>query len=205
MVKQEIPALGYAYNALEPYIDRETMKIHYTKHHQGYVDKLNAALADHEDLQERSAQYLIKNLDKIPERIREAVRNQGGGHVNHTFFWTVLKKGVKPSGAIAGELKDAFGSFEAFKEEFSRKAASHFGSGWAWLVMDGGRLQVMTTPNQDSPLTLGKVPVMGLDVWEHAYYLKYQNRRPEYIEAFFKVIDWDRVNYYLENAKSRAA
>jgi superoxide dismutase, Fe-Mn family len=202
MEKHELPELGYSYDALEPYIDRETMKIHHSKHHQAYVDKLNAALEGH-NVKERSAQYLLKNLGGLPEKIREAVRNNGGGHVNHSFFWTVLRKDTKPEGRVLEEIKGSFGSFEAFKEEFSRKAAGHFGSGWAWLVPDGGKLSIMTTVNQDSPLSLGKVPLLTLDLWEHAYYLKYQNRRPEYIEAFFKVIDWDRVGEYLEASRKR--
>ena len=196
-----LPNLTYAYDALEPYIDARTMEIHHTKHHQTYIDKLNAAVSDYPDLKDYSAEDLIKSLDKVPEKIRTAVRNHGGGHANHSFFWPILKKDVAFSGDVADAVKKKFGDFEFFKKEFSNAAALLFGSGWAWLVVENGRLEIVTTPNQDSPLSQGKVPVLGLDVWEHAYYLKYQNRRPEYIEAFFKVINWEKVNEHFKNVR----
>jgi Fe-Mn family superoxide dismutase len=194
-----LPELPYAYDALEPYIDEQTMRIHHTKHHQTYVDKLNAAIEGHDDLQQLSVLELAKQLGSVPEKIRTAVRNHGGGHVNHSFFWPLLKKGVSVDGDVAEAINSRFGEFQKFKEEFSTSAALLFGSGWTWLVVDNGKLEIMTTPNQDSPLSQGKTPILGLDVWEHAYYLKYQNRRPEYISAFFEVIDWEKVN---ENFKA---
>lgn len=193
-----LPSLPYSYNALEPYIDEQTMRIHHTKHHQTYIDKLNAALEGHESLQRKSVEDLLKDLNAVPEKIRTAVRNHGGGHANHSFFWPLLKKGVEFRGDIADLLKKGFGGFDGFKEKFSSAAALLFGSGWAWLVLSGGKPEIVTTPNQDNPLSQGKTPILGIDVWEHAYYLKYQNRRPEYIEAFFNVIDWDAVNKYLK-------
>ena len=191
--------LGYEYNALEPYIDAKTMEIHHSKHHQTYVDKLNAALGS---LPVRSlpqelvmnAEELLKNLNKISVSIRTAIQNNDGGVVNHNFFFSILKKEIKISGEIKIAIEDKFGSFEKFKEEFSKSALSLFGSGWTWLVLDEGKLKIMNTSNQDSPLSLGKIPLLVIDVWEHAYYLKYQNRRAEYIENFFKVINWERVN-----------
>lgn len=196
-----LPNLSYAYDALEPFIDAKTMEIHHTKHHQTYIDKLNAALEGHSALQDQSAEALVKSLDTVPESIRTAVRNHGGGHANHSFFWPLLKKGVTPAGDILDALDGRFGSFETFKSEFANAATLLFGSGWTWLVWGGSGLEIMTTPNQDSPLTQGKVPLLGIDVWEHAYYLKYQNRRPEYIQAFFEVIDWDQVNAHLKAAR----
>lgn len=196
-----LPKLDYAYDALEPFIDAKTMEIHHTKHHQTYIDKLNAALEGHSALQDQSAEALVKSLDTVPESIRTAVRNHGGGHANHSFFWLLLKKGVAPTGDILDTINSRFGSFETFKGEFASAATLLFGSGWAWLVWDGGRLEIMTTPNQDSPLTQGKTPLLGIDVWEHAYYLKYQNRRPEYVQAFFEVINWDQVNALLKSAR----
>ena len=189
-----LPELPYAYDALEPYIDEQTMRIHHTKHHQTYVDKLNAAIEGHDEIQKFSVVELVKQLDSVPENIRTAVRNHGGGHVNHSFFWPLLKKGVSVDGDVAEAINSRFGDFNKFKEEFSSAATLLFGSGWAWLVLDNGNLDIMTTPNQDSPLSQGKTPILGLDVWEHAYYLKYQNRRPEYINAFFEVINWEKVN-----------
>ena len=183
-----LPELPYTYDALEPYIDEQTMRIHHTKHHQTYIDKLNAALKDHKDLQKENVEDLIKDLNAIPETIRTAVRNHGGGHANHSFFWPLMMKGVDFGGDIADAVKSKFGDFDTFKEKFSTAAALLFGSGWAWLVMKGEELEIMTTPNQDSPISEGKIPILGLDVWEHAYYLKYQNRRPEYISAFFDVL-----------------
>jgi len=197
-----LPKLAYAYDALEPYIDAQTMEIHHTKHHQTYITKLDAALKGHADLESKSAEALIANLAAVPESVRTAVRNHGGGTANHDFFWTILAKGKSPAGPVADGLKRGFGGFEPFKEQFSTAAANLFGSGWAWLVLANGELQIMTTSNQDSPLSAGKKPIIGLDVWEHAYYLKYQNRRPEYIEAFFHVINWDKVNeLYLAAVK----
>src|SRR4030067_969437 len=193
-MKHVLPELGYDYNALEPFIDEQTMRVHHTKHHQTYVDKLYEALEGHKDLQEKSVEELIKGLNKIPEDIRMAIRNHGGGHLNHSFFWPLLKKGEKPSGEIAKEIDKAFGSFEGFKKEFTKAAIGRFGSGWAWLVMNKGKLEIMSTANQDSPLSEGKTPLLTIDVWEHAYYLKYVNRRAEYVENFFNVINWKKVN-----------
>jgi Fe-Mn family superoxide dismutase len=189
-----LPPLPYEYNALEPYIDEETMKIHHTKHHQTYVDKLNAALKGHDDLSALEVDDLVKKLDSVPEQIRTAVRNHGGGHSNHTFFWHLLKKDVEFGGAVKEAIEEQCGGYDKFKDDFSTRAALLFGSGWTWLTVDGGKLEIVTTPNQDSPLSIGKTPLIGIDVWEHAYYLKYQNRRPDYINAFFEVINWDRVN-----------
>jgi len=200
-----LPALNYAYDALEPFIDAKTMEIHHTKHHQTYVDKLNAALENYPDFQNLSAEDLLRKINEVPEAIRTAVINHGGGHANHTFFWSILKRNVDFSGEIAEAVGDKFGSFEELKKEFSQEAALLFGSGWTWLVLQGNDLEIVTTPNQnsplmDSPLTERQIPILGLDVWEHAYYLKYQNRRPEYIEAFFNVINWERVNeIFLKN------
>ncbi len=196
-----LPDLGYAYDALEPYIDKQTMEIHHTKHHQAYINKLTAAIEGKADLADKPVDELIKNLNSVPEDIRTAVRNHGGGHANHSFFWPILKKGVKPAGDVVDGIKSTFGSFDVFKEKFSAAAAGQFGSGWAWLVVSNGKLEIMSTPNQDSPLSAGKTPVVGIDVWEHAYYLKYQNRRPEYIEAFFNVINWEKVNELYLAAK----
>ncbi len=190
--------LPYAYDALEPYIDEQTMRIHHGKHHQTYVDKLNAALEGQDSLREMPPGKLLENLDQIPEAIRTAVRNHGGGHANHLFFWPTLKKNVSFGGEIADAINSSFGSFDTFKESFSNSATLLFGSGWTWLVWDQGKLEIITTPNQDNPLSQDKKPILGLDVWEHAYYLKYQNRRPEYIEAFFNVINWDVVNQNLK-------
>ena len=197
-----MPPLPYAYNALEPYIDEETMKIHHDKHHQAYVDKLNAALESHPDLAEKKVEDLIADLNSVPESIKAAAQNNGGGHLNHSFFWTVLKKDIKISGKIKKAIDQKFGGFDKFKEEFSQAASTRFGSGWAWLVLNNSELEIISSANQDSPLTIGKKPILGIDVWEHAYYLKYQNRRPEYIEAFFNVINWDKVNEnYLDSIK----
>lgn len=190
--------LPYAYDALEPYIDAKTMEIHHSKHHQTYIDKLNMALEAHPEWSALSAEKLIQSLDKIPESIRTAVRNHGGGHANHSFFWSLLKKDIAFKGKIADAIIATFGSYQNFKESFSSAATLLFGSGWAWLVLDAGELRITTTPNQDNPISQGKFPLLGLDVWEHAYYLKYQNRRPEYINAFFHVVNWETINdYYL--------
>ncbi len=198
----KLPDLPYAYDALEPYFDKETMEIHHTKHHQTYVTKLNGALENFVDLQDKTAEELISKLDMIPEKIRTAVRNHGGGHANHTLFWNILKKDVKFEGKVADLINNDFGSFDKFKEQFSNKAALVFGSGWTWLVVGVSGLEIVTTPNQDSPLSGGQTPLLGLDVWEHAYYLKYQNRRPEYIKAFFNVVNWEKVDeLYLMSKK----
>lgn len=203
MAKFELPELPYAYDALEPSIDKETMNIHHTKHHNTYVTKLNDALEGHEDLQNKSVDELVRDLNEVPESIRTAVRNNGGGHANHSFFWKTLSPngGGEPTGELADKINSKFGSFDKFKEDFAAAAAGRFGSGWAWLVLDNGELEITSTPNQDSPLTDGKTPLLGLDVWEHAYYLKYQNRRPEYISAFWNVVNWDQVTNNYEAAK----
>jgi len=195
-----LPKLSYEYNALEPYIDEQTMKLHHGKHHQTYVDKLNAALEGHPDLQNKLVEELIKDLNKVPESIRTAVRNHGGGHLNHSFFWQLLKKDVGFDGDISKAINAKFGSFEKFKEEFTKAAVGVFGSGWAWLVLNNKQLEIMTTPNQDSPLSVGKIPLLTLDVWEHAYYLKYQNRRPEFIAAFYNIINWQQVEENYKKA-----
>jgi superoxide dismutase, Fe-Mn family len=195
-----LPELSYAYDALEPYFDARTMEIHHTKHHQTYVTNLNAAIKDHARLETLSVEQLIRNLKEIPDNIRTAVRNHGGGHANHSFFWPLLKKGVTPSGPIIDAIKLSFGSLDSFKANFSGAAGKVFGSGWAWLVMDNGKLEIMTTANQDNPRSQGKLPILGLDVWEHAYYLLYQNRRPEYIAAFFNIINWEKVNEHFLTA-----
>ncbi|GIU68158.1 MAG: hypothetical protein KatS3mg001_008 [Candidatus Pacearchaeota archaeon] len=197
-----LPNLPYVYSALEPFIDAKTMEIHHTKHHQAYIDKLNKALEKYPELQKKSAEELIKNLESIPEDIRTAVRNNAGGHINHSFFWLILKKGIKPEGEIIEAIKRTFGSFEKFQEEFNTKSVNLFGSGWCWLVLNKDKkLEVITTPNQDSPIMLGKKPILGIDLWEHAYYLKYQNRRSEYVNAFWNVINWKVVNENFLKAK----
>lgn len=203
MAKHELPALPYAANALEPHIDEQTMNIHHGKHHNTYVTNLNKALEGHDDLASKSVEELIADLDAVPEDIRTAVRNNGGGHANHSLFWQILSPngGGAPSGELAEAIDKKFGSFEKFKEEFAAAAAGRFGSGWAWLVVNNGELEVMSTPNQDSPIMEGKTPILGLDVWEHAYYLKYQNRRPDYIKAFWNVVNWDEVAKRYNEAK----
>ena len=190
----ELPKLPYSYNALEPHIDAKTMEIHHSKHHAAYIAKVNAALEGTGI--EMSVEDLISNLNKVPENQRQVVRNNGGGHANHSLFWTIMSAdgGGKPTGKLAKAIDEVFGSFEHFKELFSAAAANRFGSGWAWLVVDGNKLAIESTPNQDNPLMEGRTPILGLDVWEHAYYLNYQNRRPDYISAFFNVIDWDAVS-----------
>lgn len=200
----ELPPLPYAANALEPHIDEETMNIHHGKHHNAYVTNLNAALEGHPELQGKSIEELISNLDAVPESIRTAVRNNGGGHANHTLFWNIMgpNAGGEPTGELAEAINSAFGSFDAFKEEFAKAGATRFGSGWAWLIVGkDGKLAVTSTPNQDSPIMEGDTPILGLDVWEHAYYLKYQNRRPDYISAFWNVVDWNKVAERYSAAK----
>ncbi len=189
-----LPALPYGYDALEPYIDARTMEIHHTKHHQAYITNLNTALKGQGRLSEQSVNTLLRNLNEVPESIRNVVRNHGGGHANHSFFWPTLKKDVAVKGPVIEAITKKFGSFDAFKEGFSTAAVKLFGSGWAWLVVDNGKLRIVTTANQDSPVMTGTVPVLGIDVWEHAYYLRYQNRRPDYVSAFFNVINWERIN-----------
>ena len=191
----KLPELPYAYDALEPHFDKETMNIHHTKHHNAYVTNLNNALEGNEELLSKSIEDLISDMDAIPEDKRTAVRNNGGGHANHSLFWELLSAdgGGTPSGALAEAIDKKFGSFDAFKEQFADAGATRFGSGWAWLVLNNGELEIMSTPNQDSPLMEGKTPLLGLDVWEHAYYLNYQNRRPDYIAAFWNVVNWDEV------------
>ncbi len=198
-----LPELPYDYNALEPHIDEETMRIHHDKHHNAYVTNLNAAVENHPELATKSVDELVADLDAVPEAIRTAVRNNGGGHANHTFFWEVMgpNAGGAPTGPIAAAIDEAFGSFEAFQAEFNKAAATRFGSGWAWLVVNNGKLEVVSTANQDTPASEGKTPVLALDVWEHAYYLKYRNVRPDYISAFWNVVNWDVVNKHYEAAK----
>lgn len=198
-MKHELPKLPYAYDALEPYLDARTMEIHYTKHHQTYVNKLNEALEKHPEIADKSLEELLRSLDSVPEDIRTAVRNHGGGHWNHSFFWTVMgpsrgAQGAEPGGAIGESIVKTFGGFQRFKEEFAKAAAGVFGSGWAWLVAGAdGALSIVSTPNQDSPISKGQKPLLALDVWEHAYYLKYQNKRPDYIEAWWNVVNWEEV------------
>jgi|SRR3989344_2176660 len=196
----QLPKLEYKYDALEPYIDAKTMEIHYTKHHQTYVDKLNKAI-EGTKYENKEVIELLKDLNSIPENIRTAVRNHGGGHFNHTFFWKILKKDTKLKGEISKEINKSFGSFDEFKKQFTDTSLSVFGSGWAWLVLNKGKLEIMKTKNQGNPLSEGKIPILGIDVWEHSYYILYQNRRQEYIEAFFNVINWDQVNESLIKAK----
>jgi Fe-Mn family superoxide dismutase len=192
----ELPPLPYDYAALEPHIDEQTMRIHHDKHHGAYVTNLNAALEKHPQLQQKSIEDLLRGINSVPEDIRTAVRNNGGGHANHTMFWEIMGpgKGGAATGAIADAIKSSFGSFDAFKEQVNKAGAARFGSGWAWVIDAGGKLAIESTPNQDSPLMEGKKIVMGVDVWEHAYYLQYQNRRPDYLNAWWNVVNWDAVN-----------
>ncbi len=190
----ELPPLPYDPDALEPHIDARTMEIHHTKHHQAYITNLNKALEGHPDLEAKSVEDLLAGISQVPEAIRGAVRNHGGGHANHCLFWNVMAPGGgAPAGDLAAAIDRDFGSFDAFREKFSAAAGGRFGSGWAWLVVAGDRLEVTSTANQDSPLMDGKKPILGLDVWEHAYYLNYQNRRPDYIKAWWNVVDWSAV------------
>jgi Fe-Mn family superoxide dismutase len=199
-MSHQLPSLPYDFAALEPHIDTQTMQIHHGKHHAAYVNNLNAALEKHPSLQGKSVEDLVKNLSAVPEDIRTAVRNNGGGHVNHTMFWQIMGpgKGGAPNGAIADAITATFGGFDAFKEQMNKAGVGRFGSGWAWLVESGGKLAIESTANQDSPLMEGKRPIMGIDVWEHAYYLKYQNRRPDYLAAWWSVVNWDEVNRRLK-------
>jgi len=195
-----LPPLPYPYDALEPYIDKMTMEIHHTKHHQGYINNLNSALEKYSEFHNLELEEILKNLNQLPEEIRTTVRNNGGGHYNHTLFWEIMKPngGGEPKGKLKEEIEKNFGSFEEFKNLFSEIAIKHFGSGWAWLVITSDKkLKVYSLPNQDSPLMNGDIPIMGLDVWEHAYYLKYQNRRNEYVEAWWNIVNWDKVEERL--------
>lgn len=201
----ELPKLPYPYDALEPYIDAQTMEIHHTKHHQAYIDKLNAALASQgQALQGKSIEELLRNLESVPEDIRTAVRNHGGGHYNHSLFWKIMAPppggGGQPSGGLAEAINKTFGSFDEFKKKFTEAGLGRFGSGWAWLSVSSGNLMVTSTPNQDNPLMEGTTPILGLDVWEHAYYLKYQNRRPEYVEAWWNIVNWKEVENNFNSA-----
>lgn len=192
----KLPELPYPYDALEPFIDKQTMRIHHDRHHATYVANLNAALESYPQLSEKPIDVLLSDLSRVPESKLVAIRNNGGGHANHSLFWQILSPegGGLPSGAIAGAIDRTFGSFSSFKQSFTESAMNRFGSGWAWLVVSGSLLEVMSTPNQDSPLFEGKLPLLGIDVWEHAYYLKYQNRRADYVKAFFNLINWEAVN-----------
>ena len=199
-----LPDLPYSYDALEPSIDAKTMEIHHGKHHQSYVNNLNAALENHPELQEKSVEDLVSDLNSIPENIRNAVRNNGGGHANHSLFWPCMGPdgGGTPEGELAAAINSAFGSFDNFKDQFSKAAATRFGSGWAWLCVDNnGDLVVTSTPNQDNPISDGLKPVLGLDVWEHAYYLNYQNRRPDYVSSWWNVVNWNQVVLNFSSAK----
>jgi Fe-Mn family superoxide dismutase len=196
-----LPPLPYPYNALEPHIDEQTMRIHHDKHHGTYVTNLNAALEGHADLQQKSLEALLQGVNSLPEAIRAPVRNNGGGHANHTFFWEILQPGgaTEPTGALGDAITKSFGGFAAFKEAFAKACVGRFGSGWAWLTLDkSGKLAIESTPNQDSPIIEGKTPVLGCDVWEHAYYLKYQNRRADYVTAWWNVVNWTEVGKRFE-------
>jgi Fe-Mn family superoxide dismutase len=201
----EVAALPYAYNALEPHIDEQTMHLHHDKHHAAYVTKLNGAIEKHPELGSKSAEELLRNLSALPEDVRGVIRNNGGGHVNHTMFWQLMGpgKGGNPTGAIGDAINKTFGGFDAFKEKFEAAGVNQFGSGWAWLVRTKtGEFKITSTPNQDNPISNGEFPVLGNDVWEHAYYLKYQNRRPDYLKAWWNVVNWDEVNKRLGQADS---
>jgi Fe-Mn family superoxide dismutase len=195
----KLPELGYNFDALEPYIDAKTMELHHDKHHATYVDKLNAALEKYPEWSDKSIEEILLKLNEVPEDVRKPVQNNGGGHYNHSMFWISMKPGGadEPGGILADGIKSTFGSFDDFKAKLTEAAVNRFGSGWAWLVDNNGKLEVYSTPNQDNPISEGKTPVLGLDVWEHAYYLKYQNRRPEYIEAWWNTVNWDEVSKRL--------
>ena len=200
----ELPPLPYDYAALEPTIDEATMKLHHDKHHQTYVTNLNGAVEKHPELGAKSSEDLIKNLSAIPEDVRKVVQNNGGGHVNHTMFWQIMKPagGGPPTGAIAAQIATDFGDFETFKKTFNETTAKQFGSGWGWLIFEGGKLKIVTTANQDNPLSQGHYPILGNDVWEHAYYLKYQNKRPDYLAAWWNTVNWDEINKRFAHAKT---
>lgn len=202
-----LPPLPYAYDALEPYIDTQTMRLHHDKHHAAYVKNLNAAVSNYPDLAKLPVEELVRNWTKVPEPIRQTVRNNGGGHANHSFFWPIMQKDApgQPKGELAGAIDRKFGSFSGFQEQFTKAALSVFGSGWAWLSLDGKKeLFIETTPNQDSPWMAGRVPVFGIDVWEHAYYLKYQNLRADYVAAFYRVTSWDTANEHFHRGLSQS-
>ncbi|PAE08737.1 superoxide dismutase [Terribacillus saccharophilus] len=203
MAKFELPELPYAYDALEPHIDKETMNIHHTKHHNTYVTKLNDAIAGKADLESKSLEELVAGVNELPSDVQTAVRNNGGGHYNHSLFWKLLSPngGGEPTGEVASAIANKFGTLDKFKEEFAAAAAGRFGSGWAWLIVENGEVEIVSTPNQDNPIMEGKTPILGLDVWEHAYYLKYQNKRPDYISAFWNVVNWDEVERLYREAK----
>ncbi|MDQ3713059.1 MAG: superoxide dismutase [Acidobacteriota bacterium] len=199
----ELPPLGYGFDALAPFIDAETMELHHDKHHQAYVDKLNDALKDQEDLQNLTIEELLVRVDSLPDAIKSAVRNNGGGHANHSMFWTIMKKNEdgKPSGALSDAIDRDFGSFEEFKTKFNDAGVKQFGSGWVFLISNNGKLEIKSMPNQDTPLMQNVTPILGNDVWEHAYYVTYRNRRPEYLKAWWNVVDWDKVGERFENVK----
>jgi len=194
MPKFTLPLLPYEYNALEPFIDEKTMKIHHTKHHQAYIDKLNAAIAKYKILQKKTAEKLLVN-NRLPQDVKFAIRNNAGGYINHSFFWPLLKKNTQPKKEISKAINKSFGNFEKFKAEFTEAALKLFGSGWTWLVYNPKtkELEITSTPNQENPIAKSKIPILTIDLWEHAYYLKYQNKRPEYVENFFKIINWEQV------------
>ncbi len=202
-MKHELPKLTYEYNALEPFIDAKTMEIHHTKHHQAYVDKLNIAIQEHPELSNKSVEELLKMLASVPADIKNAIRNHGGGHYNHSLFWASLKKGIKPEGKILEAINKKFESFQVFKDQFSGSAMTVFGSGWTWLVLNKGELEIVNTANQDCPISQSKIPLLGLDVWEHAYYLHYQNRRADYINAWWNVVNWHFVEDNYEKAMKK--
>ncbi len=199
----KLPELKYSYDALEPHIDALTMETHYSKHHKGYVDNLNKALEGHSKFQKMSIEEILKSLDELPEEIRTAVRNNGGGHYNHTLFWEIMSSdgGGKPDGELAKKIDEDLGGFDKFKEELKKAALGRFGSGWAWLVLNNGKLEIVSTPNQDNPISDGKPPILGIDVWEHAYYLKYKNLRADYIDAWWNVVDWKKVSEVFDKVK----
>ncbi|NLV77604.1 MAG: superoxide dismutase [Tissierellia bacterium] len=199
----KLPELKYPYNALEPHIDALTMEIHYSKHHKGYVDNLNKALEGYSEFQQMSIEEILKSIDELPEDIRTAVRNNGGGHYNHTLFWDIMSPegGGKPEGELARKIDEDLGGFDKFKEEFKKAALGRFGSGWAWLIFNDRKLEIVSTPNQDNPISDGKQPILGIDVWEHAYYLKYKNMRADYIDAWWNVVDWKKVSEIYDKIK----
>ncbi|MCI0711581.1 MAG: superoxide dismutase [Chloroflexi bacterium] len=199
----ELPPLPYANDALEPHIDARTMEIHHDRHHNGYVTNVNKALEGHPDLASKSIENLLRGIDSVPDSIKTAVRNNGGGHANHSLFWTIMSPngGGQPGGELANAINSSFGSFDDFKSKFKDAATGRFGSGWAWLVINNGNLEITSTPNQDSPYMEGQTPILGLDVWEHAYYLKYQNKRPDYIDAWWNVVNWNAVAENYNNAR----
>ncbi|MCF6466682.1 superoxide dismutase [Clostridium sp. Cult2] len=198
-----LPELKYSYEALEPHIDALTMETHYSKHHKGYVDNLNKVLEGHSKFQEMDVEEILKSLDELPEEIRSAVRNNGGGHYNHTIFWEIMSPegGGKPVGELANRIDEELGGFDKFKEDLKKAALGQFGSGWAWLVLNNGKLEIVSTPNQDNPISSGKTPILGIDVWEHAYYLKYKNLRADYIDAWWNVVDWKKVSERFDEIK----